>query len=245
MLFVTGSPPDTPRMGAVSSIEDGQWLVSLGGLLGDYPPDDEAGFHEYARGLPTRELYDAIAGAEPLGNIAVHRFPSHLWRRYERMKRIPEGFVAMGDSLCSFNPIYGQGMTVAALSALVLDERLRAARRDNGPADVRGVARSFHARAAKVVHGPWAAATGQDFRYPAVEGKRPPGFALSRWYLDRIQELVLEDPDVVLRYYRVMHLLAPPRELYRPAVLARVLVHAAQKALHLRRPRLVEARGLP
>jgi 2-polyprenyl-6-methoxyphenol hydroxylase-like FAD-dependent oxidoreductase len=99
--------------------------VTLGGFAGDYPPQDPAGFRAFAQSLGVLAFHAALEAAEPLGPPVGYRRTSNRWRDYHAMARWPAGFIALGDSVCAFNPYYGQGMAVAALSAGVLDALLR------------------------------------------------------------------------------------------------------------------------
>ncbi len=110
-------------------MEGGRWLVTVSGGDGDYPPTDEAGFLGFARALRTPDLSEAIKDAEPLGPIVGYRATENRLWHYDRLERWPKGLVALGDAVCVLNPVYGQGMTTAALGAEVLDRCLRRSRR--------------------------------------------------------------------------------------------------------------------
>jgi 2-polyprenyl-6-methoxyphenol hydroxylase-like FAD-dependent oxidoreductase len=223
LLLVYPTPPHERRGGLVFPIENDCWMVTLAGRLGEYPPNDEAGFLEYARSLPEPSLYEAIKEAEPVTPIVTYKYAANRWRHYERMARLPEGFVILGEAVCSFNPIYGQGMSVAALEAKMLDACLRDQQRRGTRNDLAGFPQRFQQAIVKVVKVPWMLATGEDFRYPATEGKRPFGMRLLHWYTRRVNELTASNLLVTGRFYEVLHLLKPPTALFDPRIVWAVL----------------------
>ncbi len=220
-LYVLGTPPIHRRIGVITPIEGGRWIVSLGGNTGDYPPSDEEGFLDFAKSLASDELYLTLLESEPLTPIASYRFPSHKWHRYDKLRDFPEGFVVFGDALCSFNPIYGQGMTTAAASALVLDECIRARLQAYG--DLRGLSRHFQEAVVPVVKVPWDLATREDLRFPQVEGHRPASLRFFHWYGEHLQRAAGYDEKVARVFFTVNNLLAPPSVLFQPSFVARVL----------------------
>lgn len=220
MLLVYARAPGGTRTGIVSPIEGNRWIVTLSGCLKDYPPDDDAGFLAFARSLERPDLYDAIRNATPLSRITTIRFPAQRRRHYERMRRFPDGLAVLGDAMCSFNPLYGQGMSVAALEAAALSDCLRERR------DLAGLPRRFFRRAAGIIDGPWLLATGADFLYPGAAGKRPPGTGVLGWYNVNVLELSGHDPRVQTTFLQVMHLTRSPFALFSPAVLLPVVKRA-------------------
>lgn len=222
VLYVMGKPPLSRRVGAIAPIEGDRWIVTLVGSVDDHPPDDEAGFLEFARGLPVSDLYCALTAAEPLGDIASYRFPAHLRRHYERTRPFPERFVVLGDSACSFSPLYGQGMTTAGLGALALGRCVVEQRQRRG-SDLTGMSRRFQTELARLTDGPWDTATGEDLRHPGVEGKRPLISRLLDPYLTRAYKVSGHDTEVLRAFYRAMHMLDGPSVLLRPGVVLRVL----------------------
>jgi 2-polyprenyl-6-methoxyphenol hydroxylase-like FAD-dependent oxidoreductase len=223
VLVIYPTPPAGKRAGYVVPIEDNCWIVSLTGWLRNYPPNDEASFLDYARSLPEPTLYEVIKDAEPLTAIVTHRFPANQRRHYERMSRFPEGLIILGDAVCSFNPIYGQGMTTAALEASILNECLCRQQGLHCRGNVAGLAQHFQKAIAKVVDAPWLLATSEDFRYPETEGHRPPGIRLLNWYTGRLHELVSSHQVATLRFYEVLHMLKPPMALFDLRILFAVL----------------------
>jgi 2-polyprenyl-6-methoxyphenol hydroxylase-like FAD-dependent oxidoreductase len=233
LLIVYGTPPGDKRAGLVLPMEGGHWMVTLAGGQRDYPPAAEAGFLDYARSLAVPHLYEAIKDAEPVTPIVTYKYSANRWRHYERMSRLPEGFIVMGDAVCSFNPVYGQGMSVAALEAKLLDTCLRDQQRHgthNGMADF---PRRFQQALTRVVKTPWMLTTGEDFRHPETEGKRPFGMNLFNWYTRRVIELTASNPLVTVRFFQVRHLLKPLATLFHPrivwAVLSKELASRRQK----------------
>jgi 2-polyprenyl-6-methoxyphenol hydroxylase-like FAD-dependent oxidoreductase len=224
-LFVYMRPPET-RLGVILPVENDMWLVTLVGWFGDHPPADPAGYVEWTRGMPTMEFHETIKDAEICSPIAIHKFPSNRRRHYERMRRFPDGLAVIGDALCSFNPIYGQGMTTGALGAETLDASLHEQTRLAG--DLRGFSTRFQKQLAKVIDAPWMTVTGEDFRYEQAEGTRPFWTKALGWYTSRVYRLAREDEHVSRRFLQVMHLMAKPTVLFEPYVLRRVLLLGAE-----------------
>ena len=153
------------RFGVILAQEQDRWIVTLGGYFGDYAPSDDAGYIEFARGLQKPEIFEVIKDAEPLTPLTPYRFAANLRRYYEELTRFPEGFLVFGDGLCSFNPIYGQGMTVASMEALALRQCLAVGSQE--------IAGRFFRAARPLMDIPWQIAVGSDLQHPDVEGKRP------------------------------------------------------------------------
>jgi len=231
-LIIANEAPRQPRSGIIYPVEDDRWLVTLAGTARDFPPTDEAGFVEFARSLDRPALYEAIVDAEPLSSVRGYRRTENLLRHYERLTRWPDGFVALGDAVCAFNPVYGQGMTVSALGALELGHCLREQRRHRPDGDLIGLARRFQHRLAATNRSPWLLATSEDFRWPTTEGGRPgwPTRLMHR-YLDRVNALLGESAPVKRTFVEVLHLVAPPIALFGPGVLLPVLARAGRARL--------------
>ncbi|APR76530.1 putative secreted protein [Minicystis rosea] len=222
-LYILGTPPGSRRLGVIIPVEGGRWAALVAGVLGDHPPDDPDGFLDYAKGLPAPDLHRALLALEPVGDIAIHKFPSNLRRHYEQLTRRIEGLVVVGDALCSFNPIYGQGMTAAALDALTLGSCLREHRQSAGN-DLKGLAARFHQEVSRVIDVFWTMTTGEDFRYPEIEGDRPPGYAMMKWYLGRVHEVAKRDTEVTGNFFRAMHMLESPNVLLQPRMVLRMML---------------------
>jgi hypothetical protein len=193
-------------------------MVTLAGYCHDYPPLDDVGFMDYAQSLAHPLIFQAIQAARPLTPIVGYRRTENHMRHYEELPNWPDGFVVTGDAVCGFNPIYGQGMTNAAIAATILDRVLRRG-------DPHYAAR-FQKLLARHNTTPWLLATNEDFRFPATQGDRPGrGTWLVQRYLDRVIIASLTRRDVLLAFFGVAHMLAGPSSLFRPRVMARVLWH--------------------
>lgn len=213
--IIASTPPAGKRTAGLMAVEGNRWIVSLGGMVGDYPPTDEEGWVKFAASLPVSAVYDLVTSARPVTEIEIYRFPANRRRLYEQMRHFPAGFLVVGDAMCSFNPIYGQGMTVAAIEAQALDEALESGLEHLAP--------RFYAKASKIVDIPWSIATGEDFRFPQVEGRRPLGTGVLNRYLERVHAVASRDPVVCGRFFDVVNLLAPPPALLSPEIAWRVL----------------------
>ena len=207
---------DRPTGAGAIAQEAGSWIVTLYGYGGHHPPLDREAWLSAADGILPRHVAEGLRAAEPLEDLHQHRFPANLRRRYERLDRFPEGLLVSGDALCSFNPIYGQGMTVAALEALAMRDALC------GGGDL--LARRYFKAAAKPIASAWASATGADLGMPAEIGPGPrplPLRAVNR-YVDRFQAAAEHDPVMAWRFLDVTGLTEPESALFAPDSLRRI-----------------------
>lgn len=207
--------PRNPRGGVLSAQENNEWIVTLFGYFDHKPPTDEQGFLGFARALDAPDIYQAIQASEPLGDIIPTTKPASQRHYYEHLTRFPEGLLVTADAICSFNPIYGQGMTVAALEALALQDCLAAG--------TQGLARRFFKLAGEVVDIPWQIAVGNDLRMPGVEGQRTAQSRFINWYISKLHVAARYDPVVALAFHKVTNLIAPPPSVLYPRIALRVL----------------------
>ena len=220
MVMLTSQPQSIPRTGFLFPIEDGQWMVSLVGAAGQHPPTDEDGFAAFARSLRHPVIADALAAAEPVTPIRSYCGTANRLWRYERMPRWPERFVIVGDAVCAFNPIYGQGMSNAAVAAETLDACLREQRRRSA-VELDGLARRCQRRLARANADPWMLSTWEDLRYPTTTGRPVSAtIRLVHRYLDRVMAAATQDPATADSFLQVMGMLAPSASLFAPRVLA-------------------------
>lgn len=227
-VFSLPSPPEDKRAGLALPVEDDRWLISLGGWHDDFPRDLPA-FEKHARELPHPGIARLVERCEPLTDLSVVHYPASRRRYFEELSEVPGGYLALGDSICSFNPIYGQGMTCAALEAVELGRLLDSS---TGSGLGQELSRRYYQQAARIVATPWQFATGGDFSYPETGGDRPRGIRLKNAYAKRVQLASMVDPQVRRAFTSVQHLISDPAVLLKPAMVARVLRGARKAPAH-------------
>jgi 2-polyprenyl-6-methoxyphenol hydroxylase-like FAD-dependent oxidoreductase len=194
--------------------ENDTWTFTVFAMLGQEPPRDLTGMLSFASAYAPALLLDAVRAGKPIGEVTQHRMPSSQWRRYDKMQRFPDGLLVAGDAICSFNPIYGQGMTVSALDAAALRDCLR-----RGASDL---ARRYFRASAKPIGVAWRMAAASDLAFPEVQGKRSRSMRVT----NRLVELALaaceSDSVVVGRFFKVNSLVDPPVRLAHPEFIYRV-----------------------
>lgn len=214
-------PPLGRRGGGIYTIENNQWLVTIGGAGAERPGTDEASFNEFIRAYLHPHIAEALQGAEPITPIYGYLRTENRLRHYEQLARLPDGFVMLGDAVCAFNPVYGQGMSVAAMGALVLDGWL------NGQTS----ALDFQKRLAKLNHTPWLLATGDDARSLGLT-HNDAATRLQHVYVDRVFEAASHDAEAYKRFSMVTHLMRSPASLFAPRVMLAALREALNKGKH-------------
>lgn len=218
-LYVQGRP-DSPRGAVLVPLDGGRWLVTLIGNGEHAPPTGDEEFLGFARSLRSPVLYDAIRDAKPLSSPTGFRGTANEWRHFERLDRWPAGFVVLGDASCRFNPVYGHGMTVAALAADAFDRELGAL----GLREIPGAARRIQRKTAAVAEVAWQIATSEDMRFPGTEG--PPADRATRVlqrYMSRVMVGANTDPAISTPFFNVLSLSTAPDALLSPGTMVRVL----------------------
>ena len=221
VLYVQTNPPHFPRGGIIVPIEGDRWIVGLIGGDNTTPKPNEAEFLNFARQLPTPHLYEAIQNAEPISPIMCFKSAENRLQHCDRLSRWPENFVVLGDAVCAFNPVYGQGMTAAALGAMTLNRCLI---EQHQQGSLKGMARKFQKQLAKVNATPWQLSTGEDYRYKTTEGGSPNWITrMMQSYIDQVMPLTTENVMVRRTMLEIFHLLQPPTVLFQPHIIMLVL----------------------
>ena len=227
VLLVRDQPPYGTRSGGIYPVEGNRWMVTITGAGKEAPPTDPEGFESFARQLFYPGLAKALEHARPLSKIHGFAHTDNLKQYFERMRSWPAGLAIMGDAACTFNPVYGQGMAVAALEALELENWLR----DGGT--------GFQQRLARVVRTPWLIATNQDLKLPETLSARPhPYERFFQRYIERVEKLAYSDPAVFAIYMSVNQMVRPPEALFNPRIIARGAFEQAFIIIFPRRGRL-------
>jgi 2-polyprenyl-6-methoxyphenol hydroxylase-like FAD-dependent oxidoreductase len=219
-VFTFPHYPHNKRAAVMLPVEGNRWILSLGGRYDEKPPADWDGFMTYTRSLRTPTVYNAIRHAKRPSEIARFGFKASRWRHFERLEKFPRALLPFGDVICRFNPIYGQGMSVAALEAEVLTGLLAAqSAESNGLA---GLAGAFFAQAEKLIDTPWWAAAVPDFIDPRTEGQRPSDFEDTLKFFAALLKLAAQDAAVHKLFVEVQSLLKLRSEYRNPVLVRRV-----------------------
>jgi 2-polyprenyl-6-methoxyphenol hydroxylase-like FAD-dependent oxidoreductase len=217
--------PEDCRGALMLPIEGNCWMVSLGGREGEVPPGDADGFLAFARTLRTPTIYNAIRHAARMVDVARYSFPESVRRYFERVDGFPRGLLPIADAICRFNPVYGQGMSVAAQEACLLQALLERLAADRDP--LAGLASAFFAEVPALIDTPWAVAN-LDFVFPDTRGQRPADFDTTLRFGMALNRLAAEDPAVHKLTVEVQHLLKPLSVYREPKLVERVLAGMAE-----------------
>jgi 2-polyprenyl-6-methoxyphenol hydroxylase-like FAD-dependent oxidoreductase len=220
-VFCFPRAPYSSRGALLLPLEGQRWIVTVAGRHAERPPGDPDGFMEFVRQLRTPTIDEALKGAERLGGIARARFPESVCRHYERLESFPRGLLPFGDALCRFNPVYGQGMSVAAQEAQALRRLLASGGDESDP--LGRLASSFLAEATTLIETPWTSAAIPDFVHPDTRGTRPPNLEQTLKFGLALTRLAARDPAVHKLTAEVQHLLKPRTVYQDPELVQRVL----------------------
>ncbi|KAA6452039.1 FAD-dependent oxidoreductase [Bacillus swezeyi] len=219
-LLISPSFPDNPYGAYIQTLEENRFSVTFSGYANAHAPQTNEAFISYAKKLPVPDVLQFLEGAEPLSDIKIHRVPYQLRRRFDQAKNIPEGFIIIGDAHCRFDPLFGQGISVAAVQALELQSCLFQTKRTD-----EGFGERFHKKISKIIDVPWEMATTEALRHPDIKGERTFVQPYKQWYSKRVYELSATDPEIYIRLVRVMNLIRGPLHLFHPKVLFPIITN--------------------
>ena len=237
-IWIDPIAADSSTAGVMFPVEGDRMIVTMAGIGGKYPPSDEDGFTARLAQLRSPIIASEVALAEPISKVYSYRQMANRWRHYEKWNSRLDGFVALGDSTCAFNPVYGQGMTSGALSALILGECIK------NNSDHNELPRKFFAAQARFQAEPWGLATGADFRIAGTEGTRPMISRVLDPILGRMFEVANDDPNIGERIGEVINMIKPPSALFEMSTLA-LIARAWSRRLIKGRPTPTLATAMP
>ncbi len=215
--------PDIPhsyRRAVMLPIEGGRWMLTVAGRGCERPPVEWDALLKFLQGLSTPTIYNAVRRSEPIGRLARFLLPENVWRHFEGLDTMPDGVIPIGDAICRFNPVYGQGMSVAAKEAVLLHHLLGARASQSDP--LCGLGREFLAETRLLIETPWSMAAVPDFAYPDTRGDRPADLERSLQFAAALSRLAVRDASVQRLAIEVWHMLKP-RSAYRdPELIRRV-----------------------
>lgn len=221
LIYPTG--PDEVRGCTLVRVENDSWLLTLAGYHNDHPPADQAGFLDFAQNLPRPEVYNAIENAEFLSDISLYKFPSSQHRHYKRLSNFPIGIIPVGDTNISLNPLFGQGMSVAILSAERLGNLVKNMNLEDAKS-LRDLSKAYLNSLDRIFKTPWDLTMGQDFKYPKTVGKKPRGLRIKNIFKSLI--LSSSSLEVIGKFFKVVHLVEKELVFYRPIRALKVLFTA-------------------
>jgi 2-polyprenyl-6-methoxyphenol hydroxylase-like FAD-dependent oxidoreductase len=207
--------PESSRAGFLMPMEGNRWIVTFSGHW-IRSPDDHEGFMEHARQLHTQSIYNVIKDAERISGFERYGFPANRWRRFDRLKEFPRGLLPIGDSICRFNPVYGQGMSVAAQQARLLKQLLK--RRATMSDPLNDLAAAFFSESLPFIDAAWNMSAIPDFVYPETRGERPADFEKRMQYTRALLQATIRHPVVQRAHAQVQQLLQPPSILQEPDI---------------------------
>lgn len=217
-VTLTAAQPSHPVAFAMFAGENNAYMLAVQTLSGQPAPTDRAALFDCLTGVAPPHVLAAARAAEPLANVTHYKFPSNRWRRYDKLTRTPDGLIVMGDALCNFNPLYGQGMSIAAIEALILRDCLR----DGGDK----LPRRFFGRAAKEIAVAWHTAVSSDLALPQIAGERTMSVRLRNALVERMVRAAQTDPEMVQRFLHLMNMVGRRAELFHPSTMLRMVPNA-------------------
>jgi len=223
-VMTFGLAPQNSRGGLMLPLEGNRWMASLGGLHGDAPSGDADDFLTFAETLRTPTIYNALRRAKRLDGVARYHFTGSVRRHFEKNHAFPRGLLPIADAICRFNPVYGQGMSVAAQEACLLRQILGRLRNEDDP--LAALASTFFAEVQQLIDTPWSVATF-DFAFPTTTGKRPADFETMLKFGAALMQLAAEDPAIHKLTAEVQNLLKPRSAYQEPALMQRVFAKMA------------------
>jgi flavin-dependent dehydrogenase len=218
IAYTLPNAPEESRGGLILPSENGIYEVVLIGRGDDIPPINDSGFRRYAREIWSPTVYAGIKNAKRLTEITSYSFTESRWRHFAQVPDFPRGLLPIGDAICRFNPVHGQGMSVAAKEASLLFDLLGRFESDL----LSTLAPEFLIKAENLIADPWAMSAIPDFIYPETAGVRPKDLKKRLNFQMGLGRLAARDASVFQLLVEVRHLLKPLTELDDPSIASRI-----------------------
>lgn len=218
---MVAEPPPDGRYGSLINMQENGLIIACIGSRGQGTPlaDDYPSMLSQLERLPHPAAFEMARDCEPVSKFARFGFAASVHRHYERLERVPEGFLCIGDAICSFNPVWGQGISVSAMEADVLGRMLieRA-----GDGSLTGLPSAFYAESARIIATPWSLSVGPDLAYTSTRAERAPDSKAGRGFMRALGQLAKRDPEVRELVSQVFHMTKPREALATPEMLAKL-----------------------
>ena len=244
VVVVFTNPPNNPRMVVMTAIEDNQWQLGLLGIGKTYPPTDEKGFLNFAKELGVEDIYKIVRDAKPISNIYGYREDGSRLYHYEKIKKWPKNFIVLGDAVSAFNPIYAQGVTVAAIQSKILDNLLYKYKKINTAADLKkGFEIKFQREIAKLNSLPWLLGTSEDLLWSSTEAnkKMNPFTKIIQRYSKHVILLTPNSRLATRSFLEMLNMVKSPAVLFHPLLIAQVLAQVIKSKVKFERSATVSS----
>ncbi len=218
-LEVISYSPEAPKekLGVVMMpIEDDRWVLTLIGMRGAIPPQNDQELIMFLKKLPIKGIYDIVSETDRLTEFMVYKYPNSVRRHYEKLKNFPGSYIVLGDTISSFNPMYAQGMASSIFQAKILDEVLGQITSNDH------IFKPYISKVTKIIEALWTAGAYEDFKYPETEGKKPIAANLVNNYMKTLQKAANNDAELFKEILEVAGFLKPGMKLFRPKILWKV-----------------------
>ncbi|MCC2495425.1 FAD-dependent monooxygenase [Bacillus cereus] len=219
-MLMSPSFPDNPYGVLIQTIEDNRYFVTFSGYANEKAPQTDDEFYDFAENLSISNVTDFLNKAEGITDIKTYKIPYQVRRRFDLVNNVPEGLLVIGDAQCRFDPVFGQGVSVAAMEARQLQLLLQ----DRKQLD-KTFTQQFYKKAATIIETPWDMTTTEISRHPQLKRELTTKQKFQLWYTKQIYRLSASNSDVYIRLVRVMNLIRSPFHLFHPKVLLSVLLN--------------------
>ncbi|PHD47350.1 glutamate synthase [Bacillus toyonensis] len=219
-MLMSPSFPENPYGVLIQTIEDNRYFVTFSGYANEKAPQTDDEFYDFAENLSISNVTDFLNKAEGITDIKTYKIPYQVRRRFDLVNNVPEGLLVVGDAQCRFDPVFGQGVSVAAMEAHQLQLLLQSRKQLD-----KTFTQQFYKKTTDIIEIPWDMTTTEISRHPQLKRELTTKQKFQLWYTKQIYRLSASDSDVYIRLVRVMNLIRSPFHLFHPKVLLAVLLN--------------------